>query len=166
MPNVEVQKVNGDGKTTFPVFQEFEKKFDEIRDRAFQLFEGRGCKPGHDFEDWLTAEREVLSSPAAEFTDKGNAFEVQMALPGFDPKEVEVTATPDEIIVHAASKKERKSESDKILWSEFSSSDVYRRIPAPMALNAENTSAVLEKGVLRINAPKAAQPKSIVVSAA
>lgn len=166
MPNVEVQKVNGNEKSTLPVFQEFARKFDEIRDRAFQLFEGRGCQPGFDFEDWVKAEHEILSTPAAEFTDKGNSYEVQMALPGFDPKEVEVTATGDEIIVHAASKKEKKSESDKVLWSEFTSSDVYRRIPAPAPLNADNTTAVLEKGILRISAPKAAQSRTITAKAA
>jgi hypothetical protein len=33
----------------------------EIRDRAYQLYEERGCIPGHEHEDWLVAEREVLA---------------------------------------------------------------------------------------------------------
>lgn len=159
MPNVEVQKVTGNEKATFPLFHEIAKKFDAVRNRAFQLFEGRGCQTGHDFDDWLQAERELMGAPAAELTDKGNAYEAQIALPGFDPKDVEVTATPDEIVVHAASKKEKTSESGQILWSEFFSNEVFRRIPAPAPLNTNNTTAVLEQGILRINAPKAVQPK-------
>jgi hypothetical protein len=31
-----------------------------IRLRAYQLFEQRGCEPGHDVEDWLAAEAEIL----------------------------------------------------------------------------------------------------------
>jgi hypothetical protein len=31
----------------------------EIRLRAFELFEQRGCEPGRDAQDWLAAEREV-----------------------------------------------------------------------------------------------------------
>jgi len=33
----------------------------EIRRRAYELYEGRGCTPGHENEDWLIAEREVVA---------------------------------------------------------------------------------------------------------
>lgn len=33
---------------------------DLIRMRAYQLFEKRGCRPGHDVDDWLEAEVEVM----------------------------------------------------------------------------------------------------------
>jgi hypothetical protein len=32
----------------------------EIRRRAYELYERRGCTPGHEHEDWLMAEREVV----------------------------------------------------------------------------------------------------------
>jgi hypothetical protein len=31
----------------------------EIRCRAYELYEQRGREQGHDFEDWLRAEKEV-----------------------------------------------------------------------------------------------------------
>jgi Protein of unknown function (DUF2934) len=34
---------------------------EEIRIRAYQLYEERGYTPGHENEDWLVAEREILS---------------------------------------------------------------------------------------------------------
>ena len=37
----------------------------EIADRAYHLFLQRGGEHGHDWEDWLRAERELLS-PIAE----------------------------------------------------------------------------------------------------
>jgi hypothetical protein len=33
---------------------------DRIRERAYELYESRGRKPGQDEEDWLHAEREIL----------------------------------------------------------------------------------------------------------
>jgi hypothetical protein len=33
----------------------------QIRDRAYQLYLEGGSTPGHEHEDWLRAEREVLS---------------------------------------------------------------------------------------------------------
>lgn len=32
---------------------------DAVRERAYQLFEERGCQHGHDVEDWLRAEYEI-----------------------------------------------------------------------------------------------------------
>ena len=32
----------------------------KVRERAYQLYEGRGSEPGKDKQDWLQAEREVL----------------------------------------------------------------------------------------------------------
>jgi hypothetical protein len=34
---------------------------DEIRRRAYEIFEERGSVPGNEHEDWLRAEREVLA---------------------------------------------------------------------------------------------------------
>jgi Protein of unknown function (DUF2934) len=34
---------------------------EEIRRRAYELFEERGRIPGYEHEDWLTAEREVVA---------------------------------------------------------------------------------------------------------
>ena len=33
----------------------------EIRRRAYELYQERGGTPGHEVEDWLVAEREVLA---------------------------------------------------------------------------------------------------------
>lgn len=34
---------------------------EEIRIRAYQLYEERGYMPGHEDEDWLVAEQEILN---------------------------------------------------------------------------------------------------------
>jgi len=33
---------------------------DKIRERAYELYEGRGREPGQDEQDWLRAEQEIL----------------------------------------------------------------------------------------------------------
>ncbi len=32
---------------------------DQIRLRAYELYEARGCRDGHEMEDWLQAEAEL-----------------------------------------------------------------------------------------------------------
>jgi len=34
---------------------------DEIRQRAYEIYEARGRTPGNQHEDWLCAEREILA---------------------------------------------------------------------------------------------------------
>jgi hypothetical protein len=36
---------------------------ERIRQRAFELFQLRGCQDGHDFDDWMQAEAEILGKP-------------------------------------------------------------------------------------------------------
>jgi hypothetical protein len=33
----------------------------KIRQRAYELYESRGCEPGQDEQDWLRAEQEILN---------------------------------------------------------------------------------------------------------
>jgi hypothetical protein len=33
-----------------------------IRERAYQLYESRGCEPGQEKQDWLCAEQQILKS--------------------------------------------------------------------------------------------------------
>ena len=35
---------------------------DQIRRRAYELYEARGREDGHDFDDWLQAETEILTA--------------------------------------------------------------------------------------------------------
>lgn len=35
---------------------------DRIRERAFEIFEKRGSKPGYDMQDWFRAERQILAN--------------------------------------------------------------------------------------------------------
>ena len=33
----------------------------QVRQRAYELYQERGCTPGHENEDWLQAEREIMA---------------------------------------------------------------------------------------------------------
>ena len=48
-------------RKTSPVINSSVDLADQIRVRAFELYKERGSTPGHENEDWLTAEREVLA---------------------------------------------------------------------------------------------------------
>ena len=45
---------------TDPKLQKFEELGARIAKRAYELYEGRGGNHGHDVDDWIEAERQVL----------------------------------------------------------------------------------------------------------
>jgi len=158
MSKLTVHKVASPEDRKLPVFEEFEEIADRIRVRAFNLFANRGFSEGHDLDDWLTAQREICW-PTAELVEEENQFDVKVALAGFEPDEITVTATPRELIIKASHKAERKESKDqddvKVRWSEFQSNDVYRQIELPADVDVARIKAEYEKGMLEIEAPKA-----------
>lgn len=167
MANVRIKKIKEDltaGGHSF--FEELESLFGQIRERAYSLFQQRGGGEGSDLDDWLRAEREFLWTPPADLNDAGGELRIRLAAPGFEANEIEVTALPGTVIVRAESKQEREQQEGESLVSEFSSRKLYRRFDLPAPIDPEKITAKLEKGVLRIAAPKAepVQAKTISVT--
>lgn len=154
MASVNVQKIETPDAKAQPIFDEMGKRLEEVRKEAFDLFEKRGGEAGHELDDWLRAEHDVCGWPAAELDERTGEYEILTTLPGFDPDEVQVTATPSEILIHAELKPEKADET-KVLWTEFGPNNVYRRFTMPQPIDVEKTSARLDKGMLHITAPKA-----------
>jgi HSP20 family protein len=169
MSEINLQRAMTD-EQALPAFAEAERMFEQVRRRAYQLCSARGFGEGRALDDWLTAERE-FNWPATELVEREQDFVLSVALPGFEPGEVALTATPRSLIVQARTKAERKDESTKaearIHWSELHRADVCRRIEFGRELDLERISATLKNGVLRIVARKAQRPsKPVAVAAA
>ena len=157
MSRLNVQKVAATDDRTLPIFAEFDQLADRIRVQAHNLFAHRGAGDGHALDDWLAAERE-LCWPAAELAERDGAFVLNVALAGFEPAEITVTATPREIMIKAAHRHEQKSAGKgepKLRWTEFRSNNVFRRVELPAAVDVEKISANFQNGLLEIVAPQA-----------
>jgi HSP20 family protein len=171
MSELSIQKVPATDDRSLPIFAEFEELADRIRLQAYQLFAGRGATPGNALDDWLAAEREICW-PAAELTERDSEFELDVALAGFAPEDITITATPRELMIKARRQIQREESQGegqtRVRWSELSGSDVYRRIDLPNDVNVDAIMARLENGLLRIIAPKAqvqeAEPQQIEVT--
>jgi len=161
MANVAVEKV-GTGERSLPVFKAMNDLTAKIRERAFALGSQRGFGNGHALEDWLAAEREFCW-PASELKEGKDEFALAVALPGFEPGDVSVTATPREIIVHAKyehTKAPSATDRKTVCWTEFRSDDVYRRIELSEDINIDKIKATLKDGMLSVTAPKAGTAKA------
>jgi len=135
---------------------------DAIRRRAFELFQKRNGSGGSDLDDWLQAERDVTFEPA-ELVDEEKAFKARIALPGFEAKDIEISATPDAILILADAAHTHEGCQGDVCFCEFSGKNVFRRFDLPAAVDVDKITATVDKGILQVTAPKA-KAKEMAVS--
>jgi HSP20 family protein len=146
------------------VFDEMKAAAERIRQRAFEIFQGRSGADGDALSDWLKAENDLYSIPQAELVDQDGRFKVRVSAPGFEPAEVRVTALPDALIVRASSTHRHDKQEGEIRSHEFGQKTLFRRFDLPEAINIDKVTANLDKGVLELTAMKAqreAAPKQV-----
>lgn len=169
MSKVRVQTLSSDQVRNLPIFIELAEIAERIKDRAYKLFEERGFIEGHDIEDWLRAEQQVCWPPA-ELVEDSDEFEIKIALAGYEPDDISVTATPKEIIVKADHESDDDSEDGVTRFSEFHSNRVYRRFELPAKIRTDKVEAKFKNGLLKIEAEKLAEsqpePKRIDIQTA
>jgi HSP20 family molecular chaperone IbpA len=88
-------------KRTQSIVDGLERMRERIVTRAYEIFEGRGAECGHDLDDWLSAERELVWEPPVELEESDDELTVKLSAPGIDPKDIEVELTPEDLLVEA-----------------------------------------------------------------
>jgi HSP20 family molecular chaperone IbpA len=149
MKELTITRVPSVEDRSLPVFAEIDQLLQAVERRAYELFEGRGCGVGRDLDDWLAAERE-LCGPELEVTEDEAGFRLQVPVGGFEQGDMEVTATPYELVVRASRDGEDKRE-------------LLRRVQLATPVEVEAVTAKLKSGKLILTAPKAAAPAAKVV---
>jgi HSP20 family molecular chaperone IbpA len=127
------------------LFTEVAETLEAIKNRAFELFEKRGRAPGFELDDWFNAEQELFRVPNAEMKETDAEFTLEVDVAGFEDDAIRVSAVPGEIVVKADF--ERKGKTD------FESKSLFRRFEMG-TFDADKVAATVDKGILRIVAPK------------
>jgi HSP20 family protein len=173
MSNVAVEKVSENGNDFRSLIEETTALAERIRDRAFQIFQSRGRADGFSLDDWFKAERDLMLVPEADLVEKDGAHHLSVSVPGFDEKDLRITALPEALIIradsrHEHSKHEHSKEDGNLHFCDFSEKSLFRRFDLPARIDSDKVTARLDKGVLRIDAPTAvkAASKPVAVSAA
>ena len=128
---------------------------DSIRTRAFNIFQNRNCGNGSDLDDWLQAERDVVWSPVSELVDDEKEFKARIALPGFDAKDIRVSAMPDGLVIEADATHTHEGTSGNVCFCEFSAKKLFRRLQLPVSVDVDKVTASVDRGILQVTAPKA-----------
>jgi HSP20 family protein len=155
MSQVAIDKCKSPETTPQTLLEEVGAITDSIRKRAFDLFQNRNGENGSDVDDWLQAERDVVWSPASELVDDEKEFRARLALPGFDAKDIQVSAMPDALVIRAEATHTHEGKSGNVCFCEFSGKKLFRRLDLPEAVDVDKVTASVDKGILQVTAPKA-----------
>jgi len=160
MANIAVQKIAEEKSLSDSWLAAIQKFSERVRAKAFDLFERSDRQHGHDVDQWLEAEEELLAAPSCEVKDTGAGYEARIDTPGFDAQQIEVSALPDSILVKAEASEKKEETKDDVRYTELRDQYLFRRILLSKPIDVNTVTAKLEKGVLQIIAKKKATEKT------
>ncbi len=135
-------------------------ELDEMRHSMDRLF--GGYRP---FGRRWYADREIGYVPL-DVSETDEAYEVEAALPGVKPEDVEVQVHGDTVTIKGEAREEAEENGKSWLRRERRYGVFARSFTLPTDIDSDKASADFEDGLLRLRLPKseAERPKTIKVS--
>lgn len=150
------------------LLEEMSEWSSRIAQRAYDLFAASGFTNGHDLEDWLKAERELLKPVSLEIEDSDSEVFVKAEVPGFDAKDLNIRINGSHLVIEGKRERtgQRQGKDDKALYREHETRQIYRTVALPASVVAEKAHAEVKNGILELKLPKAQKLKEIKAAAA
>lgn len=148
------------------VLDDLERVHHRIADRAQQIFRERRGAFGDALEDWLNAERHMIWRPALEVVRTNDAFVIEAAVAGVDPKRFDLRVTADELLLTADLRHSDRTQEGEVLLCEFVDGPLLRSYRFPEPIDPAGVSSEYRNGLLRVIAPLAQPAKKVDVKAA
>ena len=149
--------------TTEGSLEDVQKAFDAISRRAFEIFESNGRAIGHDGEDWLKAESELFHPVHLDITESEESISVKAEVPGFNEKELQVTAEPNRLTISGKRESSKEEKKGKSVYTETCSSEIFRVVALPAEIDTGKVAARLKDGVLQLTMAKAAKSGAVAI---
>jgi len=146
---------------TGDVFDRLQQIYGEIARRAFEIFDNNGRWLSNDLEDWFRAESELLHPVHLEIAESDVNLTVQVEVPGFSTKELEINVEPRRLTIAGKHEAQEESKKGKTIYSERCAKEILRVIDLPAEVDSSKVSAILKDGILKMELPKAAHAKAV-----
>lgn len=128
---------------------DFRRDFDHIFNRFVSSWPSRSALGAGS-----AAGSGTLLPPVNAYLDKDNKnFHVQVALPGVDPKDVEINVQSNILSIRAQQESKQENRDSNYIYREMSYGLFERDIALPEGVDRDKISAEVRNGVLEIAAP-------------
>ena len=134
--------------------------YQSLSRRAYDLFEGRSHQHGHDVEDWLCAESELLCLVPLEIKWSDEQVTVRAEVPGFTAPDIEISAEPQRLFISGKKTLSAEQTKEETACTEQRSKEIFRAIELPAEVDPSQATATLKDGVLNIVLPKTVARKA------
>lgn len=92
--------------------------------------------------------------PAVNITERDKAFNIELAAPGLDKDDFELTIDNQQLTISCEKQEENESKKDQYYRKEFSYESFRRSFMLPDTVNADKIKAAYKDGVLTVELPK------------
>lgn len=146
---------------TDDVFDQIQQAYESIARRAFEIFDRNGRWQGHELEDWLRAESELLHSVHLEITELDENLAIRAEVPGFSARELDINVEPRKLTITGKHETHEENKRRKTLYSEGCAKQILRIVDLPVEVDTSKVSATLKDGILTIELPKSLHAKAV-----
>jgi HSP20 family molecular chaperone IbpA len=133
-----------------------------IARRAYAIYEGRGHVHGHDKEDWLRAESEVVATLFVGFMELNGELSVDIGVTTCELPELQVRIEPLRLIVSGKRKvldgpipQYHPDERQRLV-------EIFKVVDFPVHVEPSGARATFANGLLELKIPKAVKSKESV----
>jgi HSP20 family protein len=127
---------------------------DSIERRAYELFESRRFEHGHDREDWLLAESEILLNVPLDITEGKTELTVHADVPGFGEKDLRVQVAPRCLCISGRQEEASEQTEEEAVYSQRPSKHIFRLLDLPSEIDPNGVKATVRDGLLEIKLSK------------
>ena len=132
-----------------------------VAQRAFELFERRGCTNGNDQEDSFPAESELLTLVKVHLSVSGEHFTARAKVPGFSRQEINVSIEPRRLSISGRAETEEDHNPGKQTHSLRHGRLICKVIDLPTAVDLSKARATFRDGALEVVMPQANPAESV-----
>jgi len=109
---------------------------------------------GKKITDDIYYNEEVATVPSVNIADENKAFEVSVALPGLDKKDVKIEIQNDCLIISSEKKYENEEKNKNWIRREYGYASFQRMFQLPESADQDKVQAEMKNGVLLIKVAK------------
>jgi HSP20 family protein len=125
-----------------------------IARRAYELFRARGFIDGHDLDDWLQAESEIVKPVPLEISETEDAITVRSVLLGYRAEDMEIHVEPKRLFINGQRQQNWEEKKREAVRSAESIELRFRTVDLPVQIDPNKVRATLSDGELQIELAK------------
>jgi HSP20 family molecular chaperone IbpA len=118
-----------------------------IAERAYSLFMLRGGEHGHDVEDWLIAESELIQPLALRIEETDSELNVQANVSGFRAEDILISIEPREVVISGTNEVNNLTASQR-------AAELFHTLRLPYEIDPTRATADIRQELLYLTLPR------------